>query len=63
MGGIEWGEWEPISNEWGEWMGILPESFLYRFFLNAGFLEPAAGGIFLGFKVQNGKSIRFFQDS
>ena len=60
MGGIEWGEWELISNEWGEWMGILPEPFLYRFFLNAGFFEPAAGGNFLGFKVQNGKIHKIF---
>ena len=56
MGGIEWGEWELISNEWGEWMGILPEPFLYPFFLNAGFLEPAAGGFFYEFKIQNGKN-------
>ena len=43
--------------------GKFARTFLYRFVLNAGFLEPAAGGFFLGFKVQNGKSIRFFQDS
>ena len=60
----EWGGgWELISNEWGEWMGFFPEPSLVCFLSKRWFLEPAAGGNFLGFKVQDGKIHQILQDS